>query len=181
MHVLHSHAPLPAKPRLRIVLNVGSTPAAGFGDCGRLCPVWALLSYVAGRPDATPLTKTHFVGAVRLALRQAGLEPRVYAGYSFSHWHCHYGGGGWPGGLIHPVPGLLVQRSFFGIYPDDPRATLHHFANSGPHSWELVREVSVDTAVEYVASLMISNYLRICQILSHLKALGHNIRADCLL
>ena len=133
MHVLHSHAPLPAKPRLQIVLNVGSTPAAGFGDCGRLCPVWALLSYVAGRPDATPLTKTHFVGAVRLALRQAGLEPRVYAGYSFSHWHCHYGGGGWPGGLIHPVPGLLVQRSFFGIYPDDPRATLHHFANSGPH------------------------------------------------
>ena len=57
----------------------------------RLCPVWALLSYAAGRgdrpgpffihPDATPLTKTHFVGAVRLALRQAGLEPRDYAGH----------------------------------------------------------------------------------------------------
>ena len=110
---------------------------------GWLCPVRALLSYVAGRgdrpgpffihPDATPLTKTHFVGAVRLALRQAGLEPRDYAGYSFSHWHCHYGGGGWPGGLTHPVPGPLVERRFFGICPDDHRATLHHFGNSGPH------------------------------------------------
>ena len=65
-----------------------------FGPAnGRLCPVRALLSYAAGRGDrpgpffihlnATPLTKTHFVGAVRLALRQAGLEPRDYAGHSF--------------------------------------------------------------------------------------------------
>ena len=65
-----------------------------FGPAnGLLCPVRALLSYATGRgdrpgpffihPDATPLTKTHFVGAVRLALRQAGLEPRDYAGHSF--------------------------------------------------------------------------------------------------
>ena len=51
-----------------------------------VCPVRALLTYVASRgnhagpffvhPDSTPLTKTHFTDAVRLALQHAGLEPR---------------------------------------------------------------------------------------------------------
>ena len=58
-----------------------------------VCPVRALLTYVASRgnhagpffvhPDSTPLTKTHFTDAVCLALQHAGLEPRDYAGHSF--------------------------------------------------------------------------------------------------
>ena len=58
-----------------------------------VCPVRALLTYVVSRgnhagpflvhPDSTPLTKTHFTDAVRLALQHAGLEPGDYAGHSF--------------------------------------------------------------------------------------------------
>ena len=58
-----------------------------------LCPVSALLSYLACRgikpgalftwADGFPLLKTKFVQAVRSALTKAGLHAKDYAGHSF--------------------------------------------------------------------------------------------------
>lgn len=58
-----------------------------------LCPVAALLAYIAVRPstqgplfifrDGTPLTRDKLVVAVRQALGQAGIESAMYSGHSF--------------------------------------------------------------------------------------------------
>ena len=58
-----------------------------------LCPVAAILAYVAIRPsspgpffvmkDGSPLTRAHLVGAVRQALSMAGMDTRGYSGHSF--------------------------------------------------------------------------------------------------
>ena len=58
-----------------------------------LCPVTALLEYVAVRGvsqgpffrfvDGTPLTKARFVSRVRAALERAGVPCRLYSGHSF--------------------------------------------------------------------------------------------------
>ena len=58
-----------------------------------LCPVAAILAYVAIRPsspgpffitkDGSPLTRTQLVAAVRQALSAAGLDTSGYSGHSF--------------------------------------------------------------------------------------------------
>lgn len=58
-----------------------------------LCPVAAVLAYVANRgdtpgpffrlADGTPLTKARFVAKIRGALERAGIPPTRYAGHSF--------------------------------------------------------------------------------------------------
>ena len=58
-----------------------------------LCPVSAILTYVAGRGDTSgaffrfqsesPLTKTRFVARVRSALLEAGIPYQNYSGHSF--------------------------------------------------------------------------------------------------
>ena len=60
---------------------------------GSLCPISALLSYLAMRGnkagilfqfhDGTPLTKNRFVSKFRDLLRQAGINDTHYAGHSF--------------------------------------------------------------------------------------------------
>lgn len=60
---------------------------------GELCPVAAILSYMASRgpgegplfrfSDGRPLTRARFVAAVRRALEEAGLNPQSYSGHSF--------------------------------------------------------------------------------------------------
>ena len=65
-----------------------------LGRTGRdLCPVAALLAYLAVRPavngplfifaDSTPLTRERLVESVRRALRQAGVSAVGYSGHSF--------------------------------------------------------------------------------------------------
>ena len=65
-----------------------------LGRTGRdLCPVAALLAYMAVRPaaqgplfvevDGTPLTRDKLVTAVRQALQQAGVQSVRYSGHSF--------------------------------------------------------------------------------------------------
>ncbi len=61
------------------------------GDC--LCPVAAVLTYVAARgpaagsffrfADGTPLTKPRFITRVRQGLRRAGIQEANYSGHSF--------------------------------------------------------------------------------------------------
>ncbi len=58
-----------------------------------LCPVVAILSYIARRgdgpgsfftfSDGTPLTKAWFVARVQIALRTAGVQSNNYTGHSF--------------------------------------------------------------------------------------------------
>ena len=58
-----------------------------------LCPVAALLSYLAARPagegpllifqDGTPLSRERFVQEVKSALREAHIDHRGYSGHSF--------------------------------------------------------------------------------------------------
>ena len=60
---------------------------------GDLCPVSAILSYIARRPsvegplfifkDGSHLTRDKFVGAVRQALSATGTDTRCYSGHSF--------------------------------------------------------------------------------------------------
>ena len=60
---------------------------------GLICPVAAMLAYLAVRPnhggplfvfkDGVPLTRSRFVDRVQEGLSAAGLDPRLYNGHSF--------------------------------------------------------------------------------------------------
>ena len=64
-----------------------------LGTSNVLCPVSAILTYVAGRGDTpgaffrfqsgSPLTKIRFVTRVRSALLEAGIPYQNYSGHSF--------------------------------------------------------------------------------------------------
>lgn len=85
---------------VRIFLKRSKTDQFGRGVAvyvgaagGDLCPVSAILQYVAARGegpgpffrfrDGTPLTKARFVARVRAALGNAGIPCRHYSGHSF--------------------------------------------------------------------------------------------------
>ena len=69
-----------------------------------LCPVAALLAYIAVRGDQTgpffidsgarPLTKARFVAELRSVLRSVGMPQDHYAGHKLPHWGGHLGSHG---------------------------------------------------------------------------------------
>lgn len=92
----------PANPRmLSIRIKQSKTDPFRMGvsifvsrtDTSRLCPVAALLSYLALRgpgegplfrfKDGRALTRTRLIDAVRKTLAKAGLNPEAYSGHSF--------------------------------------------------------------------------------------------------
>ena len=85
---------------LEVHLRVSKTDPFGKGSSifmGRthadVCPVTAMLGYLALRPsvpgplfiyeDGSPLSRTRFVRAVRLALQKIGVDASLYGGHSF--------------------------------------------------------------------------------------------------
>ena len=85
---------------VRIFLKVSKCDQFGQGvavfvgtTANDLCPVAAILAYVAARGDRvgpffrfrddSPLTKARFVARIREALTQAGFAQRDYSGHSF--------------------------------------------------------------------------------------------------
>ena len=92
----------------------------------RVCPVAAVLSYLAARPpirgplfihqDGTPLTRVQLVQQVRQALSSKGWDVSQYQ----------------PSNTNHQNTGLLGVRSIYPLYQNPPRTTCRHpTANDG--------------------------------------------------